>query len=270
MLIEKIKGLTDENKEFLFNDKYSIFDIKPSGDLLFIHFLKIEEIPDEELDDEELEETRVLFGYSFSISKKEQKDYPDINYYVAKFETAKRRNITGSQSNVSYRKLTLQEVQQTKTIIATLENGYKDIAFLIYMKELKKHTLIARDKGNSSNAKLEPLYIPLFKDSIEPSLRSIAIEKTMFLGSSSLHRKYTGKVVSALNIRQNPFGTKYTAFVIQSAIQLAKNKTAVKKHTVNKLSSFFTGNENLSVKKKEKDVHRKALSILNNNNNNDE
>lgn len=269
MLIEKIQGLTNENKEFLFNDKYSIFDIKPNGELLLVYFLKVEDIPDEDLDEDELEEIRLLYGYSFSIGKDEQKDYPDINYYASKFETAKRRNIVGHQRDLSYKKLTAKEVRQAKTIIATLDNGFKDMAFLIYVEEIKKYTLMARDKGNNSKPKIEPLHTPLFKESIEPSTRNLAIEKTMFMGSPTLHRKYTSKVVSALDIRRNPFGTRYTEFVINKAINLAKKKTKSKEKTADRLSSFFTDNERLYVSKKEKEIYKKASQIINQDNENE-
>lgn len=93
---------------------------------------------------------------------------------------------------------------QAKKAIRSLPGGYKDIAFLLYLREMKikESTLTSND---------------------------LKVQKDIFYygENDNLRKAYIQKVRVSLNFKRNPKGTKHTPFVLEKSLAQAhseKNK----------------------------------------------
>lgn len=271
MIIETlIKSI--ENSEFGFfelNNKFLIHTVSTSADNkgYAIYFKKINENGVFDVYDE-FDEENILTDYSAHISKDDLRNEPNIEFYTEKFEKAKKRRIISDKDAViSYSEYSVDEIIKVKTLINNLDNGYSDVAFNIYLSELKKHnvrryynlskkskqingefstekyTTYDKDGNKGKGETVHPLTSDLF-NGIKVISKASKFEKELFLCNENLREHYLSKVRNALNLRRNPNGTIHTDFVIRAVLQIANAKKTNKKVKQKKIRSLFVNRDN--------------------------
>lgn len=251
---------------YLFNNKYKIHEVKQTYNKQnwSFYFKKIDDedyIETNGFEDFSDEES-YFTDYVLALNKKDLLDNPHIEFYLERFKKAKRRNIIPSNDDdVIYNAYSLEDIRTAKTIIKRLPNGYSDVAFKLYISELRIHALrkhyglrkkvnsydgseykryknFDKDGNTYKDTYLEPLDDELF-NGVVILKGHLKREEELFMHNHSLKNSYLRKVKSALNLRLNPCGTIYTEFVISALIKLAGQKKTAKKNRETRIRSLL-------------------------------
>lgn len=266
MNIENIILEIEENGSIVINDMYNIHTAKPVRNVkkYAFYFKKIHEHNSDNYELDDLYEQ--LSDYVATISYEEIREQPNIEFYLDRFKNANKRHITGDASKAPvYTEYASDEIINIKTIIKSFPNKYADVAFKIYINELRSHNLrkfYGVKKEVKTNNKEERIRIKKYNtfdinqnkittESIEPLDKDMfdglkiyrgyqPREKELFLSNYKLKMKYISKVRDALNIRKFPNGTSYTDIVITNTVRIAGTMNMAKKQRTNRLTGLLT------------------------------